>query len=185
MFATDGAVVAGQMGMTLTVLNAIMGFTLSWINTKIPVFSGLIAQKKYLKLDKLFNKTLIQSSVINFIGVFVVFMTIFTLRYFKIEIKGKNIAQMFLPYLPLIMMMIPVLLNHIISAWATYLRCHKREPMLIQSITIGALCTLSIIVLGKYFGVIGITTGYMILTVISFIWANFIFINNKKKWHNE
>ena len=37
LFATEGAVVAGQMGMTLQVLNAIQVFAMSWQNTKIPL----------------------------------------------------------------------------------------------------------------------------------------------------
>ena len=95
-------------------------------------------------------------------------MTIFGIRYFNIMVGGKNFGDRFLPYLPMFFMMLPILLNHIIAAWATYLRCHKQEPMLIQSITIGLFCTLSTVVLGRYFGVIGMATGYMILVIIGF-----------------
>ncbi len=185
LFATDGAVVAGQMGMTLTVLNAILGFTLSWVTTKVPTFSGLIAQKKYLHLDTLFNRTLLQSSIINGIGLVSMFVVIFAIRYLNISIGEKSFGDRFLPYLPLLFMMLPILLNHIVAAWATYLRCHKLEPMLIQSITIGLLCSLSTILLGRYFGVMGMTSGYMILTIIGFIWTYFIFITKKQKWHHE
>lgn len=185
LFATEGAVVAGQMGMTLTALNAILGLTLSWVTTKIPTFSGLIAQKKYLQLDTLFNRTLLQSSIINALGLLIMFLFIFSIRYFNIELGGKFIGDRFLPYLPMLLMMLPILLNHIVAAWATYLRCHKREPMLIQSISMGILCSLSTIFLGRYFGVIGMTSGYMILNLIGFIWTYFIFTTNKRKWHNE
>ena len=185
LFATEGAIVAGQMGMTLTVLNVILGFTLSWITTKVPTFSGLIAQKKYLQLDYLFNRTLLQSSIINIFGLVGIFIIIFAIRYFNIKIGGKNFGDRFLSYLPMIFMMLPILINHIVAAWATYLRCHKREPMMIQSIAMGVLCSLSTIFLGRYFGVIGMTSGYMILVIISFIWTYFIFITNKRKWHNE
>jgi hypothetical protein len=81
LFATEGAVVSGQMGMTLTVLNAILGFTLSWITTKVPIFSGLIAQKNYVQLNSLFNKTLWQSSLINLFGLIGVLLLIFFIRY--------------------------------------------------------------------------------------------------------
>ena len=185
LFATEGAVVAGQMGMTLTALNAILGFTLSWVTTKVPTFSGLIAQKKYIQLDNLFNRTLLQSSVINISALIGMFVFIFGIRYLNIQIGGKNLGDRFLTYLPMLFMMLPILLNHIIAALATYLRCHKREPMMIQSITMGVLCSLSTIFLGRYFGVIGMTTGYMILVVISFIWTYFLFIINRRKWHNE
>lgn len=183
LFATEGAVVAGQMGMTLTVLNAILGFTLSWITTKVPIFSGLIAQKKYIQLDNLFNRTLWQSSLINLFGLMGMLTVIFAIRYFNITIGGKNFGERFLPYLPMFFMMLPVLLNHIIAALATYLRCHKREPMLIQSITMGVLCSISTIFLGKHLGIIGMTAGYMILTILSIIWTYLIFVSNKREWH--
>lgn len=185
LFATEGAVIAGQMGMTLTVLNAILGFTLSWVTTKVPIFSGLIAQKKYLQLDILFNRTLLQSSLINAIFLLGVVLVIFLIRYFNVAIGGKEFGDRFLSYLPMLFMMLPILLNHIVAALATYLRCHKREPLLIQSITIGGLCSLSTIFLGRYFGVVGMTSGYMILTIIGGIWTYFIFVTNKRKWHDE
>ena len=60
LFATEGAVVACQMGMTLTALNAIQAFSISWLNTKVPLYSQLIAIKDYVQLDNIFNKTLKQ-----------------------------------------------------------------------------------------------------------------------------
>ncbi|MBY0244246.1 MAG: hypothetical protein K2Q03_02205 [Sphingobacteriaceae bacterium] len=185
LFATEGPVVAGQMGMTLAILNAILMLTLSWVSTKVPIFSGLIAKKEYVQLDYLFNKTVIQSTLLNIFALTVFFTLIFILRSYDIKIAGKSFWDRFLPLLPMLFMMIPVLLNHVIAAWATYLRCHKKEPMMIQSIVIGILCSISTITLGKYFGVIGMTLGYMILTVIGFIWTYFIFTTKKKEWHNE
>lgn len=76
-------------------------------------------------------------------------------------------------------------MNHIVNALATYLRCHKREPMMIQSIVIGILCSISTLFLGKHYGVMGITAGYTVITVIGSIWAGFIFVTNKRNWHNE
>lgn len=185
LFATEGAVVAGQMGMTLTVLNSIFSLAFSWISTKVPVFSNLIAQKDYKQLDGLFNKSLIQSTILNALALGVFFGLIFVLRYFDIKIGGKNIADRFLPFLPMLFMMIPILLNHVVGSWATYMRCHKKEPLLVQSIVVGCFCCISTIGLGHYFGVMGITFGYMILTISGSIWTYFIFINKKKEWHNE
>lgn len=185
LFATEGPIVAGQMGMTIAVLNAILMFTLSWVTTKIPVFSGLIAKKEYKELDKLFDRTLLQSTVLNVIALAGFLLAIVILRSFNITIGGKHFGDRFLPYLPLVFMMIPILLNHILASWATYLRCHKREPMLLQSVIIGILCSLSTVFLGKIFGINGITSGYLIITMISFIWTYFIFQTNKKEWHNE
>lgn len=184
IFATEGPIVAGQMGMTLTVLNSIYALSFSWISTKVPMFSGLIARKEYIELDNIFKRTLIQSSVLNALMLGVFYSLIFVLRYFDIKIGGKNFGDRFLSYLPMLFMMIPIFLNHFVASWATYMRCHKKEPMFIQSVVIGLLCSISTLSLGNYFGVVGITSGYMILTVIGFVWTYFTFKNKKHEWHN-
>ncbi len=185
LFATEGAIVAGQMGMTLTVLNSIFSLAFSWISTKVPMFSRLIAQKDYKQLDGLFNTTLVQSLVLNILALSLFFVIIFIFRYFDIKLNGKNFADRFLPLLPMFFMIIPIMLNHIIGSWATYLRCHKKEPMLLQSIVMGGLCCASTVGLGHYFGVMGITMGYMILTIASFVWTYFTFSIKKNEWHNS
>ena len=70
VFATEGAIVAGQMGMTLAALNGIFSISISWINTKIPLFSNLIANKDFRKLDLIFNQTLKQASFVCFLCLF-------------------------------------------------------------------------------------------------------------------
>lgn len=185
LFATEGPVIAGQMGMTMTVLNAILALTLSWISTKIPLFSGLIAKKEYKKLDAVFNRTLLQSSTINFASLLFFFIGLYIVRHYNLKFGDKVLGNRFISYLPILCMMGTILLNHIVASWATYLRCHKKEPMLIQSIVMGILCSLSTILLGKYFGLYGITIGYIVLCIIGFFWSFLIFIENKKKWHYE
>ena len=183
LFATEGAVVAGQMGMTLAALNGILSLSLAWITTKVPLFSGLIAQKEYTQLDYIFNKTLKQSSLINFGSLAFMAIVIFLIRFFNIEISGKPLGNRFLDYIPLFFMMIPVFLNQFVAAWATYLRCHKKEPFLIISIVGGFLCLSSTVLLGKYFGVIGVTSGYFFISIFLFPWAYYIFKTKKLEWH--
>ena len=183
LFATEGAVVAGQMGMTLAALNGILSLSFAWITTKVPLFSGLIAQKEYIQLDHIFNKTLKQSALINFGALAFMAVVIFLIRFFNIEISGKPLGNRFLNYIPMFLMMVPVFLNQLVASWATYLRCHKKEPFLINSLVGGILCSLSTVLLGKYFGVIGITTGYCLIIVSMFPWAYYIFKTKKLEWH--
>jgi len=165
--------------MTLAVLNGIFSLSFSWMSTKIPLYSGLIAQKRFVELDQIFDKTLIQSVTINGFGLTVLLISIYCLRFFGIQLGNR-----FLPYLPLILMMVPVFLNQFVSSWATYLRCHKQEPFLIPSI-VGAIATsLSTIILGKYFGVVGMTMGYCFLTFFGgLIWGLYIFKTKRTTWH--
>jgi O-antigen/teichoic acid export membrane protein len=183
LFATEGAVVAGKMGMTLTVLNFILAITFSWITTKVSIFSGMIANKEFDELDTLYNKTLKQSTILNAIILLLFYLIIFTFRYFEIKIAGQNISDRFLDNLPMLFLAITIFFNHIVGSLATYMRCHKKEPLIVQSVVMALLCTLSTIILGHYFGVFGITFGYLILNTMGFIWAYNIYISKKREWH--
>lgn len=185
VFATQGAVMAGKMGMTITILAALQGLTMSWMSTKTPILSNLISLKRYEELDSLFNKTLkIQLSLAG-LGLLAIFVAVYLLNYFEIMIGGKLMADRILSYYPMIMMMIPMLVNQYIGSVAIYLRCHKKEPFLYNSITCAVLNVLSAITLGNIFGVNGITTGYCVITLLLLPWGNYLYTSNKKSWHNN
>ncbi|MDN3582820.1 hypothetical protein [Mucilaginibacter flavus] len=179
LFASEGAVVAGQMGLTLQALNGITAICASWIATKIPLFSAYIAQKDYTTLDELFNKTLssMKKVCILLLGIFNV--GVLLLNYFNI-----SYAHRFLPLLPTIILSVTCFVTQITYAWATYLRCHKKEPFLLQSIVMAVLCSISIFITSKVFGLMGIVIGYaFLITVVSLVWSFYLFDNKKSEWH--
>lgn len=184
LFATEGAVVAGQMGMTLQVLNAIQAFAMSWESTKIPLYSGLIELKQYDELDRVFNKTVKQMMAVCAVLLFLFYLVVIVLKETHLTIGGSVLGDRFLAYLPMVLMMIPILVNQVVGAWADYLRCHKQEPFLILSIVMGILCCCSTLLFGYQFGVIGITLGYCCLRLfVSLPWGYHIYSSKKKEWH--
>lgn len=184
LFATEGAIIAGQMGMTLQALNAISALSLSWLNTKIPLYSQLIARRDYKNLDIIFNRTLKQMISICLFMLSSFFLVIIFLRKTNFAIGGSIIFERFLDYTPMLLMMLPILCNQFISSWATYLRCHKQEPFLVNSIVMGVLCCISTFVLGNKFGLYGIVLGYCCLTLfVSLPWGYYIFNRKKNDWH--
>lgn len=178
LFATSGAAVAGQMGMTLTALNSISAFSQSWISTKIPVMSRLIALKDYLQLDKLFHTTVRQMSIVCFILLTVLLIMLGIMQILELPLRNR-----FLPFLPLLLMIVAVFISQFVNAWAVYLRCHKKEPLLAYSVVTGALCCLSTLVLGLHYGVIGITVGYCTIIAAMSLWAHYIYVRKKIEWH--
>lgn len=185
LFAIEGAVVAGQMGMTLHALNAIQAFSMSWLNTKVPYYSQLIALKDYIKLDNVFNKTLNQMTSICLLLLVLYIIFILVLNISQIKIGGTVLADRFLGYGPTILMLIPVYLQQYINSWATYLRCHKKEPFLVNSVCCGIVSCFSIFVFGRLFGLYGVTVSYFIISIAFFPWGYYLFRTYKKKWHNE
>lgn len=183
LFATEGAKVAGQMGMTLAALNGIQSLTQSWINTKVPRMSGLIAQKDYQTLDILFAKTFKQMLLIGTSALLFFVSVIYFVQSNEITFLGMNIGDRFLPILPLSLMawsswtMVPI------SPWATYLRCHKKEPLLLNSVVMGIICCIFTPSLGYLYGLYGITIGFASLRIISLIWIYNTYRIKKKEWH--
>lgn len=185
LFATEGAVVAGQMGMTLHALNAIQSLAFSWLNTKVPYYSQLIALKDYLTLDTLFNKTLKQMTAICLFLLLSYFAVIWLLNLTQIKVGGNVLADRFLGYGPTILMMIPVYLQQYINSWATYLRCHKKEPFLVNSVCCGIVSCFSIFVFGHLYGLYGVTLSYFFIAVLFFPWGYWIYKTKKAEWHGE
>ncbi len=179
LFATEGTVVAGQMGMSIAALNGILGLSMSWISTKVPLFSSLIAKNNYVELDRLFFSSFKKSLFITLMGLVVLFSAVVTLQHFNIGL-GKR----FLLPLPLGFMCLSFLINCSAFGLATYLRCHKSEPLLLQSIVFALCSASSTIILGKYFGVMGVTAGYLFLGLtIGIPWVINVFINKRRVWH--
>jgi len=180
LFATEGAKVAGQMGMTLQALNGISGLSMSWISTKIPVFSNYIAKKDFISLDTLFNSTLKNLLVVN--GILLVLLNVFIvgLKFYELAI-----AERFLPLLPTLILSLVCFFNQLVFSWAVYLRCHKKEPFLWQSIVMSILVSASTFVFGKKYGLMGIVDGYAFFSIaVSLTWSFKLFTSKKAKWHN-
>lgn len=185
LFASEGAIVAGQMGMTISALNGVQALALSWIKTKVPTMSMYIAQKEYKQLDILFYRTFKQMMLVGTFTLLLFIIVIFAIQYYNISPFGLEIGNRFLPFIPLCLMTWSVFTMMPINSWATYLRCHKKEPLLINSIVMGILCCLSTYFFGIYFGLMGMTIGFALLRIVSLVWIFSVFKKKKYEWHEQ
>lgn len=183
LFATEGAEVAGKMGMTIAVLNAIQGLVLSWQTTKVPLYSSWIEMRKYDQLDSVFNKTTKQVLFICTLLLGILFVGIWLMRETHFGFRGSELGSRFLDYLPMVILFLPYLVNQVVSSWATYLRCHKQEPYLITSVIGGILQCLSVFILGNIYGLYGMVIGYAVITLALCPVNYLIFERKKTEWH--
>jgi len=186
LFASEGPVVAGQMGMTISALNALLGLSYSWINTKVPTMSRYIALRDYKSLDNLFFKTLKQILFVAISAIVLFVIAIYILQHYDILILGSNIGKRFLPIIPLLILSFGILLQAPINAWAIYLRCHKREPLLYNSIAGGIFSCLSALILGKNFGLYGLIYGFIFIQLTAgVVWVGIVFYKKRIEWHEN
>ena len=180
IFAYDGPIIAGKMGLTIAAFNGISVLGMSWISTKVPLFSSLIALKNNQLLDDTFKKSLSQLLVITFILIISFLLFVLLLNVLNIQLVSR-----FLPFTYLCLFAIITLVNQLIFSWATYLRCHKQEPYFINSIVGGLLTATSTLLFGKYFGYKGIVIGYFALTVfLGLPWAYKTYLSKKHEWYS-
>ncbi len=183
LFATEGAKVAGQMGMTMAALNGLQALTLSWINTKVPMMSGLIAQHKYKELDSLFDATMKRMLLIGTLLLLAFLAVMFIIQTYDICPFGIEIGDRFLSIVPMALMAWAIFTMFPINGWATYLRCHKKEPLLTNSVVIAILCCLSTVIVGNFYGLLGMTIGFALLRFVSLTWIYSIYKKKKNEWH--
>jgi hypothetical protein len=129
IFAVQGAVEAGRLGLALTSFSAVSTVGMSWIAAKIPTFSGHIARQDRMALDKLFDHQLRRSLIVTIVcSLGFVFVA-----YIAGQFSPKLVDR--LPPLPsLLMLAVVTVTNVAVFAMAAYMRAHKEEPLLLQSI---------------------------------------------------
>ena len=182
LFKFHGALVAGQMGMTWNVVLAMNAIAASWLSPRVPKFGMLIAQKRYDDLDKqLWKVTKIVSVVSAFMAV-AIWLFVYLLNTINYSMVAR-FASRILPPLPTGLLVLAQFLFVITLPFSTYLRAHKKEPLMVFSLIYAVLIGCSTFFLGKYYSVIGITSGYLIVNIIFMPIVFFIWYHCKAKWH--
>ena len=179
LFRYWGPAAAGRMGMSLSIANALASVAIAWINTKAAPFGTLIARREYGRLDELFFRSARQAVALCFTGSVVVWLGCVVLARSHVPF-----SQRLLPPLPFAFLLGSVVLNQVVASMALYLRAHKQEKFLVNSV-VGAVCVaLSSFLLGRRFGALGMTAGQFTITAVVGVGFGFyIFQRYRRIWH--
>jgi len=178
LFAYKGAVVAGQMGMSLNLASAIQSISISWMNTKAAPFGSMIARKEYVQLDHLFFQTLKQSFAVCMMGSLVAWCAAIYLNW-----EHLRLAHRILDPTALGLLLLNTMLNNIIFAQALYLRAHKQEKFLSLSVIGAVLIGCSTYFLGRTYGAMGMVTGTLLIGLVMGPLCTYTFFKYRRLWH--
>ena len=180
LFAYQGPAAAGQMGMSLNIATAIGSVALAWMNTKASPFGAMVAQSRFADLDRLFFRTLWQSTVLLAIGA-----TAFFFALMAGEHSYPQLANRVLPAWVFSLLLLNTILNHIIVSEALYLRAHKQEPFLVPTIISAAMIAVLTFFLGRYYGASGVVAGLFAQGILFALpSATYIFLTKRRLWHD-
>jgi O-antigen/teichoic acid export membrane protein len=179
LFAFRGAVVAGQMGMSLSLANALQGVAISWINTKAAPFGTLVARKQYVQLDHLFFRAVAQSLAVCVTGILTVWLVVLYLNH-----AGLPFAHRLLDPLSLAILFATVPITVFTFAQALYLRSHKQEKFLLNSVLAAILVGASTFYMGRIYGARGMATGSLLIgLLVGLPLGTHMFVKYRRIWH--
>lgn len=156
LFHYQGAVAAGQMGMTWSLVSALSAVSSSFILTRAPGFGAIIARGDLQVLDELIFVSTRSALITSIAGSVVIESALIVINQFGLPFSARLLAPM-----PTALFLIATIIMQISLSQATYLRAHKQEPFLGISIVSGLLVGLLSWFFGKSFGAIGVAVAYL------------------------
>lgn len=179
LFHYHGPVLAGQMGMTWTLLAAVQAAALSWVQVRAPRFGMLIFRRDYGQLDRVFARltaislaALASASLLAWGFVAALYAT------------GFSLAERLLPPRPTAIFFAAIVLYHLPRCQEIYLRAHKREPTLVVNIIACSLTGLLVWRLGATYGAEGAAWGYLaVVGLFNLPAKTLLWQHCRRQWH--
>lgn len=180
LFAQRGAISAGRMGLSMTVMSAVSAISLAWISTKAAPFGSLVALKNWKELDRIFFPCLRQSTLALAGLCCAVYGGVILLHVYHLPLASRILALT-----PMAFLLLTTLINQPLFATAVYLRAHKQEPFLWISLLNGLCVTVGSLLFAHSFGSLGVMVCYFIINSISTLYGLKLFTQLRTKWHSD
>lgn len=155
LFRTQNPIVAGQMGLTMTVTNMLSMIALAWMTSRVPALGRAVRMRDWSNLDYIHRTGSVFSLLIFLIGA-VGFVVV------RILLINTPYGVRFLPVEDTVLLIIAFFLSHVINLIAIYIRAHRSEPFVGYSIIMAVLtASLAIYVAPKWgaFGIVNVLVG--------------------------
>jgi hypothetical protein len=180
LFYYQGADIAGQMGVTWSLVSALSSISASWMAIMAPKFAVLIAKECYKELDKAFYRSLIGVTLISTILGTLIYLSIVLINCINMPISQKllstNISALFIA---------ATIMQIITLPFSTYLRAHKKEPMLAISVVSG-ISIASIVFYGSaYYSINEVAIGYFLVNALLCPVSIVTWHVKRRDWHGR
>lgn len=170
LFVHQGPVEAGRVGMTLSIFSSVTILGLSWVSAKVPDFTMLIARGQREELNRLFVSVMRKS----FIATAVICVT-FVLAVAALHSLDFALVNRVASLPVLFCMTIVTLANTVVFSTAAYMRAHKEEPMLWNSVTMGIAVLTTVWIFSQESVLATIATYTLLVLGLGLPWTLLIF----------
>jgi hypothetical protein len=170
LFAYSGAKIAGQFGMTWTIVSGISGICQSFVNTRAPRFGILIVRNEWPILKSLWKTALLQAFFLNMLGAGCFIGIVQWLTYINDPIRERLSGMTVI-----ILFCLANLINQFFFTVAVVARAEKKEPLLGVSVVTAIIIATSSYLTIERFGVIGLSYSYLMGSLVGGIGAYLVY----------
>ena len=176
LFACKGATAAGRMGLSISIATCLQSVAMAWITPKAAPFGRLVKLGQLKELRDVFLRTFWQS-LGALCGLVVICMTAIMAAqtlWPRIALRMESPAVMSLLF-------VGAISGLVVQAMAVYLRSFKREPYLIQAISVSAVMLGLVLWLTPFWSSAAIAVTYCVVnTGLGLPWGIAIFYFHHK-----
>lgn len=166
-FAYQGAVAAGQLGLTLTIFASLLTIGLSWVNARLPVIAAHIARRERAEARAVFRSVVWRAVGATSLGCVIVCVGVLLLP--------ADLRDRFADWTTIFCLVFSTVLNCLVYALATFMRAHKEEPLLFQSLTMAAIMVPVVYISAGISVPIMMLSFVIVLALLGLPWTFFVF----------
>lgn len=178
LFQIAGPTEAGRFGLALSVTGTISTVGLAWISTRVPTFSGLVAQRRFVDLDRLFWRSLAQAVLVAGLLAAGLLAGVAVLTLTQHPLTTRIVEPV--AFLALVL---AALANVVASSEAAYLRSYKQDPFMGISLLTAVLVTGGAVVAARAYGTTGVAVTYLgVISTVMLVGGHLIFVRKRALW---
>ncbi len=180
-FQFRGPVLAGKVGITMTIWSAATNLSIVWLTANVPKINVLVERSQEGQVSR-FIRELLRLALLTFIAcVAAVALLLFMGSLLDAPLLDRIVGRFMGLRSALFLVGIGVV-NVILSAMAIYVRAHKEEPFLLPFVISGAATALLSFFVIRFLDVESVFLGFLISTLVSFPWFYGIYRKKKALW---
>jgi hypothetical protein len=176
MFQFHGPVEAGKVGLSITLWMGVFSVASAWIYAVTPQLNMYVSQSDWGNLDALFTKHLVLSAV-TFLACGAAVLVCMHILKGRLALIHRLVSMTSMSLLAAAWFF-----QLIVSSLAIYLRAHKREPLVVPSVTTAVYAAVTTLLCARYLNTNYFFLGYLSSYVWGIPWVLYIFSTRKKAW---
>ncbi|MBN1396055.1 MAG: hypothetical protein JW959_13615 [Pirellulales bacterium] len=171
---------AGRFGLAISISGFISAFASNWLSTKAAIWGQMASRNEWKQMDALFWKVTPQALCIAALASA---GTVFIIPHLEEWIP--RFAGRVPEWRVLLMLCSATVMNQILFAEAFYLRAHKREPFLANSVFLAAAMAIGLMCF-SHSSVFSIASMYAVVLFLGgLVWGNIVFFYCRFHWHRD